>query len=61
MYNNIVILPILIKLHVCDINVETNAKVVIVHNKPQMVTNKILLYNQSNLSTGPAGTLLKMV
>lgn len=56
MYNNIVILPILIKLHVCDINVETNAKVVIVHNKPQMVTNKILLYNQSNLCI-----LLKMV
>lgn len=56
MYNNIVILPILIKLHVCDINVETNAKVVIVHNKPQIVTNKILLYNQSNLCI-----LLKMV
>lgn len=54
MYNNIVILPILIKL--CDINVETNAKVVIVHNKPQMVANKILLYNQSNLCI-----LLKMV
>lgn len=56
MYNNIVILPILIKLHVCDINVETNAKVVIVHNKPQMVANKILLYNQSNFCI-----LLKMV
>lgn len=54
MYNNIVILPILIKL--CDINVEMNAKVVIVHNKPQMVANKILLYNQSNLCI-----LLKMV